>query len=44
MNIGGWITMIISVGSVTTLFAWCIVKVLTVPSEDSNGDQDPKGN
>ncbi|HKI69001.1 MAG TPA: hypothetical protein VKA67_05390 [Verrucomicrobiae bacterium] len=25
---GGWITMILSVGFVTTLFIWCISKVL----------------
>jgi len=28
MTIGGWITLILSVGFVTTLFGWCIVKVL----------------
>lgn len=29
MTTGGWITMILSVGFVTLLFAWCITKVLT---------------
>jgi len=33
MTPGGWIVMLISVGAVTTLFVWCIVKVLTTPSE-----------
>ena len=28
MTIGGWITLILSVGFVTTLFVWCIGKVL----------------
>ena len=33
MTTGGWITMLLSVGTVTTLFAWCIYKVLTTPHE-----------
>ncbi|MCL4180554.1 MAG: hypothetical protein KJ072_22765 [Verrucomicrobia bacterium] len=28
MTLGGWITLILSVGFVTTLFTWCIVRVL----------------
>jgi len=28
MTAGGWITMILSVGFVTALFGWCIVRVL----------------
>jgi hypothetical protein len=28
MTTGGWITMIFSVGFVTALFAWCIVRVV----------------
>ena len=28
MTGGGWITMIVSVGSVTLLFLWCLYKVL----------------
>jgi hypothetical protein len=28
MTIGGWITLIISVGFVTSLFTWCIFRVL----------------
>lgn len=33
MTLGGWITMLLSVGSVTTLFVWCIWKVVTTPAE-----------
>ena len=29
MTAGGWITMFISVGFVTSLFTWCIWRVLT---------------
>lgn len=29
MTLGGWITMILSVGSVTVLFIWCLWKVLS---------------
>ena len=35
MTIEGWIIMIISVGAVTTLFAWSITKVLRTPTEHS---------
>ncbi|WP_175414724.1 hypothetical protein [Nibricoccus aquaticus] len=31
MTTGGWINLILSVGTVTTLFAWCIYRVLTAP-------------
>jgi hypothetical protein len=31
MTIGGWIAMILSVGGVTGLLAWCIYKVITIP-------------
>ena len=31
MTIGGWITMIVSVGFVTILLVWCMWKVLTTP-------------
>ena len=36
MTHGGWITMILSVGSVTLLFLWCLYKVLAhnPPAED----------
>ena len=33
MTTGGWINMILSVGFVTGLFAWCITKVLTTSGE-----------
>jgi hypothetical protein len=28
MTLGGWINMVLSVGAVTFLFAWCIFQVL----------------
>ena len=31
MTTGGWINLILSVGTVTILFAWCIYRVLTAP-------------
>ena len=34
MTLGGWIIMLFSVGCVTTLFRWCIYKVLTTPEEE----------
>jgi hypothetical protein len=34
MTPGGWISLILSVGFVTTLFGWCIVKVLTSQKPD----------
>lgn len=55
MTLGGWIMLIASVGSVATLFIWCIVKVLTIPDEtkhvhgwhettpDMKTGEDPKG-
>jgi hypothetical protein len=33
MTIGGWMILIVSVGSVTSLFSWCLYKVLTIPGE-----------
>lgn len=33
MNTGGLLIMLLSVGSVTVLFGWCIWKVLTLPGE-----------
>lgn len=29
MTPGGWITMILSVGFVVSLFSWCVFRVLT---------------
>ena len=31
MTTGGWINMLLSVGFVTVLFAWCISRVLRGP-------------
>jgi hypothetical protein len=31
MTIGGWINMLLSVGFVTVLFIWCILRVLRGP-------------
>ena len=36
MTLGGWITMLLSVGFVVVLFGWCIFKVMTAPPEDSS--------
>jgi hypothetical protein len=33
MTIGGWVIMIVSVGSVACLFFWCLWKVLVTPQE-----------
>ena len=56
MNLGGWIILIVSVGTVTTLFSWCIYKVITTPGEtehmhglemevpDEKKDRDTKRN
>ncbi len=33
MTVGGWLVLIFSVGSVTSLFGWCVYKVLTTPKE-----------
>lgn len=35
MNAGGWLTLLLSVGSVVALFAWCIWKVLV--THDTEG-------
>lgn len=46
MTVGGWITMILSVGFVTLLLSWCIYKVLSTPqsTEHLHGqiDIDPQ--
>lgn len=31
MTFGGWINLLLSVGSVTTLFIWCLTRVLKQP-------------
>ena len=34
MTTGGWITMILSVGAVVTLFTWCLYRVLNPPAKN----------
>lgn len=34
MTLGGWIIMLVSTLSVSSLFAWCIWKVLTTEGEE----------
>lgn len=36
MSFSGWVILIVSVGSVTTLFLWCLWKVLSTPGESSH--------
>jgi hypothetical protein len=31
MTAGGWVVMLLSVGGVATLLAWCVYKVITTP-------------
>jgi hypothetical protein len=33
MTSSGWLIMILSVGSVTLLLTWCVIKVFTTPEE-----------
>jgi hypothetical protein len=33
MTLGGWITMLLSVGFVTGLLAWCMWLVLSAPGD-----------
>ncbi len=40
MTLGGWATFILSVGSFTALFAWCLYKVLF--SESAKGEKLPE--
>jgi len=42
MTIGGWITMILSVGFVVSLFVWCIVRVISSkgPVDSLHGLED----
>lgn len=34
MTLGGWINLILSVGFVTVLFIYCLVRVLRSPAKD----------
>ncbi|MBP3358193.1 MAG: hypothetical protein J6K91_04705 [Opitutales bacterium] len=37
MTLGGWITFLLSTISVTTLFSWCLYKVMTAkPQKDDD--------
>ena len=38
MTIGSWINMILSVGFVTVLFVWCVVRVLRGPGAKHEHD------
>jgi len=33
MTTAGWLIMILSVGTVCALFAWCVYKIVTTPNE-----------
>ena len=33
MTFAGWITLIVSIGSTSVVFFWCIYKVLKTPDE-----------
>jgi hypothetical protein len=35
MDTGGWIIMLVSTGTVTALFGWCIWKLLSVPEQQT---------
>ena len=42
MTVGGWITMLLSVGFVVGLFVWCIYKVITAkPAPDTMAHVEP---
>lgn len=36
MTFAGWLIMLVSVGSVSGLLAWCVYKVLTVKDETAH--------
>jgi len=36
MTAGGWIVMLLSVGFVTGLLAWCIYKVIATPGAEKH--------
>ena len=44
MTYGGWITFILSVGSFTALFGWCLYKVITckTPVVDADVADNPR--
>jgi hypothetical protein len=36
MSTAGWIILILSVGTFSSLFVWCIWKVMTIPGESEH--------
>lgn len=43
MTSGGWIILIMSIGTVSILFFWCIFKLLSIPKETKHlHDLEPK--
>jgi choline-glycine betaine transporter len=46
MTLGGWITMLLSVGFVTGLLIWCVARVLRTPGATEHlhapGDIEPE--
>lgn len=43
MTLGGWISMTLSIGIVTALFAWCVWKLATSqPSAEEDLDGAPR--
>ncbi len=41
MTTGGWINLILSIGFVTTLFLWCIWRILTAPKSGQLAHIEP---
>jgi hypothetical protein len=45
MSPGGWIAMVLAVGSTTAFFAWCLLRVLRTPGASehihSSSDLEP---
>ena len=40
INTGGWIFMVLSVGFVTVLMIWCFAKVLSLPPEAEQREEE----
>jgi hypothetical protein len=43
MNTGGLIIMLVSVGTVTLFFTWCLYRILTAPSPSPEAKDFPLG-
>ena len=41
MTTGGWVVMLLSVGSVLTLASFCVYRVLTLPPADEESVKGP---